>query len=174
MSEPLKNILRFVLLILLQVFVLNNVLVQGLVTPSLYLLFILLFPKTLPKWIVMILGLLLGLSIDIFMNTGGMHAAACVFIAFIRPEVLSLFISEKGMESSLITPSVKVMGWGSFLVYSTILTFIHHVIYYCLQIFSFNDIFYLAIKILSSTVITLLMIIIFELLFAPHREKSPA
>ncbi len=172
MSKLFRNIVRFVLLVFLQVFVLNNVLIQGLITPSLYLLFIILLPKDLPNWAVMFSGFLLGLCLDVFMNTLGMHAVACVFIAFLRPTILSILMPEKALESRRYTPSVKLMGWIPFLTYALILTFIHHVTFFSLEVFNFNDIFYLSLKILLSTILTLLMIVIFELLFVSPQVKS--
>jgi rod shape-determining protein MreD len=168
MNELIKNIIRFILLILLQVFVLNHILLHEFVTPSLYLLFILLLPINMPRWSVMICALLLGFCMDIFMNTQGMHAAACVLIAFLRPFIINV-LAPKGFETARVTPSVITMGWIPFLTYAAILVFLHHIVFFTLEVFDFHYIFYLAAKILLSTVVSVGLILLFEMLFASSK-----
>lgn len=172
MSNLLKNILRFILLLLLQVFVLNHILISGRVAPSLYLLFILLLPFHIPRWGLLFCGFLLGLSLDIFMNTAGMHAAACALIAFLRPLIINILRPQKGFEIGQVTPSVVTMGWVPFLTYAAILTFIHHLVYYTVEVFDFNNFFYLSVKILLSTALTIAMIMVFEMLFAGKKQAG--
>ncbi len=172
MSEFFKNILRFILLIFLQVFILNHILIYDFVTPSLYLLFILLLPFTMPRWAVMLCSFLLGLCLDIFMNTQGMHAAACVLIGYLRPALMNILTPQKGFDTLRITPSVSTMGWAPFLIYAAVLTFIHHIVFFTLEVFDFHDFFYISSKILLSTILTLVMIAIYEMLFIPFRPVS--
>jgi len=77
-----RNILRMFILILFQVFVLNNIQVSGYINPYMYVLFILLLPFETPRWLLLISGFAIGISIDLFANTPGMHASATVFMAF--------------------------------------------------------------------------------------------
>ena len=170
MSELLKNILRFILLLLLQVFVLNHVLIYALVAPSLYLLFVLLLPFNMSRWALMLCGFVMGLCLDIFMNTQGMHAAACVFIAFLRPVIMNILTPHKGFETTRPTPSIATMGWAPFLTYAAVLVFIHHIVFFTLEIFDLSNFFYLSIKILLSTVLSIVMIVIYEMLFT--RSKA--
>ena len=79
-----RNIARFLIVVLVQVLVMNNIQISGLIIPYVYILFILLMPFETPKWLLLINAFLLGLSIDFFSHTLGMHAAASVFIAWIR------------------------------------------------------------------------------------------
>lgn len=171
MNELIKNIARFILLILLQVFVLNHILLHEFVTPSIYFLFILLLPFDMPLWSAMISALLLGLCMDIFMNTRGMHAAACVLIAYLRPFVINV-LAPKGFEVPKVTPSVITMGWIPFLIYAAILVFLHHLVFFTLEVFDFHHIFYLAAKILLSTVVSVGLILLFEMLFASSKKIS--
>lgn len=168
MSDLLKNIIRFVLLILLQVFVLNHILFHAFVTPSLYFLFILLLPVNMSRWGLMVSGMLLGLCLDMFMNTPGMHAAACVLIAYLRPFVINVLTSQKGFELAAAgeTPSVANMGWIPFISYTAILVFFHHVAFFTLEIFDFHYTFYLALKILLSSIVSIGLILLYEMLFA--------
>src|SRR5690606_12959433 len=87
-NEIIINIVRFIVLVFLQVLMLNNVNLAGYINPYLYIFFFLLFPLDGDKFLLIFLSFLLGLSIDIFEDSGGVHAAACAFIAYIRPIVL--------------------------------------------------------------------------------------
>ena len=83
-----KNIIRFVVLILVQVLVLNHINFFGYLDPYLYVLFILMLPFEIPGWMLLISAFLLGLGIDLFSGTSGIHTAASVFMAFCRPAML--------------------------------------------------------------------------------------
>ncbi|UYQ93234.1 rod shape-determining protein MreD [Chitinophaga horti] len=165
MSVLLKNIIRFVLLLLIQVLVLNQVIIHNLVNPYIYMLFILLLPFNLPRPAVQLLGLLLGLSLDMFMDTMGIHAAACVFIAYLRPFILNVLSPQGGFEVTQKTPSITSMGTSQFATYVSILVFLHNIVYFSLEVFSFSSPFYLLLKILVSTAASLALILIYELLF---------
>jgi rod shape-determining protein MreD len=170
MSELLKNIIRFILLILLQVFVLNKVMLHGFATPYLYLIFILLLPFGTPTWALMIYALLFGLCLDLFMNTPGMHAAACVVIAYLRPFVLNLLSPQGGFETVKKTPSVTSMGWTPFMTYAIILVVVHHIVYFSLEFFDLHNILLLLVRILLSALVSVVLIVLYEMLFAPSRR----
>jgi len=85
----LKNIGRFVFLILFQVLILNNIQFSGYINPYFYIYFILLLPFETPRWLLLLSAFLLGLSLDAFTNTFGLNASACVLMAFARPFVIS-------------------------------------------------------------------------------------
>src|ERR1035438_10242339 len=93
-NKVVRNIIRFLVLILVQVIVLNNIQLNGFINPYIYILFIML-PFETPGWLLLVLSLVTGLTVDMFSNTLGMHAAACVFLGFCRPRIIS-FISQIG------------------------------------------------------------------------------
>lgn len=165
MSILLRNIIRFIFLLLLQVFVLNKILVHQLVNPYLYMLFILALPFNLPRPVLMLLGLLMGLSLDMFMNTMGMHAAACVLVAYLRPFIINILSPQGGFETTQKTPSMTSMGVSQFLIYAAILVFLHHTVYFLLEVFGFGNPLYLLLKVLLSTAASLFLIVLYELLF---------
>lgn len=167
MSELLKNIVRFILLILLQVFVLDKVVLHGYATPYLYMLFVLLLPFSMPRWGLMVVAVLLGLCLDAFSNTPGMHAAACLIIAYCRPFVINILSPQGGFETARKTPSVTAMGWMPFMTYAVILVLIHHAVYFSLEVFDFHNLLFLLLKIVLSTLASLVLIILYEMLFAP-------
>lgn len=165
MSVLLRNIIRFILLILFQVVVLDHILIEQHVNPYLYMLFILLLPFNLPRPALQLLGFLLGITLDMFSDTFGLHAAACVFIAYLRPFVLNILSPQGGFEVTQRTPSVTSMGASQYAIYVSVLVLLHNIVYFCLSVFSFADPLYLLLKILLSTVVSLFLVLIYELLF---------
>lgn len=165
MSVLLRNIIRFILLILFQVVVLDRILIEQHVNPYLYMLFILLLPFNLPRPALQLLGFLLGITLDMFSDTFGLHAAACVFIAYLRPFILNILSPQGGFEVTQRTPSVTSMGTSQYAIYVSVLVLLHNIVYFCLSVFSFADPLYLLLKILLSTVVSLVLVLIYELLF---------
>ncbi len=134
-------------------------------------MFIILLPFNMPKWLLLPLAFLTGFSMDLFMLTGGMHAAACVFIAFIRPYLIKFYTPITGYES-VSTPSLSELGVVWFTLFTITTIFIHHSIYFLLQVFWLNDIGYLLLKIIFSTLISTLLIVIFAFLFSSRRVRK--
>lgn len=166
MSNLVKNIVRFCLLILVQVYILNQVPpLHRLVTPYIYYLFILWLPFKMGRRTQMLLAFALGFTLDCFTNTYGLHAAACVLLAYIRPFLINVLISQEGTESNYYEPSIQSMGFTPYLTYVTILTFIHHTFLFFLQALQTGGYFYFLLKSLTSTAISLLLILLIELLF---------
>ena len=166
MSSLVKNIVRFCLLILVQVYILNQVPpLHRLVTPYIYYLFILWLPFKMGRRTQMLLAFALGFTLDCFTNTYGLHAAACVLIAYIRPFLINVLISQEGTESNYYEPSIQSMGFTPYLTYVTILTFVHHTFLFFLQALQTGGYFYFLLKSLTSTAISLLLILLIELLF---------
>src|SRR5690554_2947243 len=97
-NRAIKYPFQFILLVLLQVLILNNIHFSGFVNPYLYIIFILWLPFDIPKPLLLITAFFLGLVIDIFGSTLGMHASACVFMAFCRPFVLQLISPRDGYD----------------------------------------------------------------------------
>ncbi len=158
------NIIRFFALILLQVLLLNNIQYNGYINPYLYILFILMLPIATPGWILLLSSFLLGISIDMFSDTLGLHATACVFISFIRPGIINILSQKEAFEAGAY-PGIKYFSLKWFLSYSTILVIIHHSIIFFLEVFSLRDFFYTLISVVTSTIATLALIIIIQYLF---------
>ena len=139
MSNNLKNSLRFIILILIQVMVLNNVNLSGYINPFIYLLIILLLPFQIDRIWLLIIGFSLGLFIDLFSGgVIGLHAASATLASFVRPYLIRLLSSQREFDSNT-TPSLKDMGFSWFLGYTLLFTLIHHLYYFLLEKFSFHD-----------------------------------
>ncbi len=166
MSTLLKNFFRFVLLILLQVYILGNIHLHYMVTPYLYILFLLWMPFEMNRVWQMILAFILGFTLDSFNHNPGFHASACVLIAYIRPYLINLLIPQEGAETNYEEPSVKSMGGlVPYFVYAGLLTLIHHAWLSLLEAWQFADLWYFVSKAVLSTLVSLLLIMIAELLF---------
>ena len=166
MSNLVKNIVRFCLFILVQVYVLNNVPpLHHLVTPYIYFLFILWLPFKMGRKSVMILAFLLGFALDCFTKTYGLHAAPCILIAYFRPFLINVLISQEGAESNYNEPSIKSMGFTPYFTYIALLTLAHHSLLFLLQALQTGGVFYFILKTLLSTAVSLLLIFLTELLF---------
>ena len=171
MSVFVKNIFRFIFFILFQVYVLNKIEpLHRFISPYLYYLFILWLPFSISRFRLMIVAFLLGLSLDYFMMSPGLHAAACVLIAFLRPYIISILATKEFSEFSYREPSARAMGWRPYIVYVLILTLFHHVYMVFLEWLSFGGFIDFIIKIFGTTGISMLMIITVELLF-PRKLK---
>jgi rod shape-determining protein MreD len=145
--------------ILLQVLLLDNVQMSGYLSPYFYVIFILLLPFETPSWLILILAFLLGLSVDLFNGTPGMHAAASVFMAFARPFALKNFSPRDGYESTTF-PGVSYYGLEWFAKYTIILVLSHHLFLFFTEAFRFTDILYTLARIILSTALTSILIIL--------------
>lgn len=159
------NIVRFLLLIPVQVLILNNINFGGYINPYLYVYFVLLLPFEIPGWLLLIAAFLMGFGIDLFSHTPGLHAAATVLMAFVRPLVLRSVGSRKDYESGM-QPSIRDFGFVWFFTYSFILIFIHHLAFFFLEVFRFSNFFDTTVRIIYSTLFTLVFVIITQYLFA--------
>lgn len=149
---------------LLQVLVFNNIQVFSFITPFIYILFILLLPFETPKWLRLLLGFFMGLFIDMFSNTGGMHTASTVLIAFISPWVQSILSSKDEYEGGE-QPGIKHLGFKWFFFYSLILTTAHHIFLFYLEIFSFSGFFTTLYHALLNVIFTMVFIITSQYIF---------
>jgi hypothetical protein len=170
-SDFFRNIIRLAILIFVQVYVLNKIPhLHRFITPYIYYLFILWLPFSISRFGLLIIGLLTGLLLDYFMMTPGLHAAACVLIAYVRPFVIGILTPKDTSEFNYREPSPKAMQWTPYLVYVFILTLLHHGYMIFLEWLSFGTFLEFIIKVIATTGISMLLIFTVELLF-PRRLK---
>ncbi len=150
---------RFVILVAIQILIFNNIQLSGYINPYIYILFILLLPFETPGWLLLILGFLLGISIDIFSDTLGMHTIATTLMAFLRPFVLEIIAPRDGYESGS-NPRISFFGLSWFFRYAAILTVIHHFVLFYIEIFHFGGFFSTLLRVILSSAVTLFVIII--------------
>ena len=154
-----RNIVRFLVVILFQVLVMDNVMINGYMIPYIYLLFILLMPFETPRWTQLVLGFLLGMGIDLFLNTPGMHTAATVLVAFIRPYLLNLLAPRDGYDSDSF-PRIHYYGFLWFLKYTLIIVVIHHFLLFYLEVFQLKDFLSTLLRVILSSILSTSTIIL--------------
>ncbi len=160
---------RFIVLVAVQVLLVDHFSFGGYINPSLYILFILLLPFEIPGAVLLISAFLLGLSIDVFSNSTGLHAAATVFMAFMRPSVIKAVGAPADYEEHL-TPGIKDMGMRWFMIYSLLLIMLHQLAISILESFSFAEAGQIFIRMILSSIFTLLIIILVEYLFMNRKR----
>jgi len=174
MGQYVRYFVQFFIILLFQVLILNNVTLHWwtqpagfpVFTPYIYPLFILLLPFETPVWLLLLIGFVCGSVVDTFMNTPGMHACAMILIAYLRTNVLLALLPKNMKEYKQLSPSVKTMGWPPFLTYSAFLILIHHTTFFIIELWSLSNIGYLILKILASSLTTMLLIGVYLLLFS--------
>ncbi len=154
-----RNAARFIILVLFQVLVLNNIQFSGFVNPFMYVLFILLLPFEIPRWVLLVSGFLLGLSVDVFSNTLGLHASATLFMAFLRPYVLRVISPRDGYETGTY-PRVFYYGIAWFINYAIILVFAHHLFLFYLEVFRLSEFFRTLLRVILSSSFSILIIVL--------------
>jgi len=166
-STVIINIFRFILLLALQVIVFNRMDLFGFVNPYPYILFILLYPVNGSRAGLLLSSFALGILLDMFLNSGGSHAVACVTLAYLRP---TFFKFSFGISYEYQT--VKINDRLSSQRFSFILISIvtHHLILYLLEVFRFSLIGDVLIRTLLTTLFTLLTSIIIIYLIKPGKQ----
>jgi len=152
-----QNIISFILLVLVQVLALNNIQFLGYINPYIYILFILSLPVRLPQWVTLLLGFVLGITIDAFSNTMGTHAFATVLIAFLRNGIIKLFTSIE--EGNNPVPSFYTFGVEAYVKYVILMTLVHHTTLFFLEAFSFSLFWVVFFKVILSSIVTILIIL---------------
>ncbi len=168
-SLYLKNIGRFIFLVLFQVLILNHINLSGFINPYFYVYFILVLPFVTPKWVLLVSAFLIGISIDFFSNTMGINAAATVMMAFARPFVIKSISTGTEYEVGE-RPSLKNQDMKWFIYYCVILILIHHFVLFYLEIFRFREFFTTFVRVILSGAFTFLLVMLSEYLFY-RRQK---
>lgn len=163
-----RDIARFFILIVLQVMVVDHINFYGYANPALYIFFILLLPFEVPGWILLVSSFLLGFSIDIFSNSIGLHSAASVLVAFIRPWVIRLAGAPAEYEVNL-KPGIADMGLRWFFAYSLVLVVAHQFVFYTLESLRLFEMGLILLKTLIGSILTLSLLIMAEYLFMKKR-----
>jgi len=133
-----RLVILFILLVLIQVTILNQVTISGYINPQVYLLFILILPLNIPGWLLLFYAFVMGMAVDMFSDSLAIHTASTLFMAFCRPGIIRL-VSGSFEKDPGAQPSYKTMGGISLALYSVILILLHHVLLFFLEIFHFSE-----------------------------------
>ena len=165
--DTLIPLLQFVLLALAQIIVFNAINLLGYINPYPYVLFLLLFPFTVNRSLLLVIAFVTGIVIDIFSDSGGIHAAGCLTLAYLRPFALRIAFGVS-YEYNAIRIS-KTTLYERF-VYISSLVVAHHLILFSLEVFNVNSILYILQKTLFTSIFTIALCMLFTVLFGNHKK----
>ena len=166
MSVVVKNIIRILIILFFQVFVVTRIPpLHQFIVPYFYFVLILWFPFKTTRINLLVLGFLIGMAVDWFFKTPGLHAAASLLIAYLRPFVINLLLPKEATEWGTEEPNNKTMGSVPYAVYIIILTVLHHAYLIFLEWLQFGSFFYFIAKLFATALVSLLLILIADLFF---------
>ncbi|MDR0757559.1 MAG: rod shape-determining protein MreD [Tannerella sp.] len=154
-------VVKFLIYITLQVLLLNNLHLFGVATLFLYVYVIIRIPINFTRSQVIVIAFLLGLIIDMFTNTLGMHAAACALAGFFREPLLKAYTEREMLEEGV--PSSRRLGWSAYIKLTLSVVILHHVTLFLIESLSLSDPLFLMLRIVASVILTSICIFIIEL-----------
>lgn len=170
-TDLLKNIIRFILLVLVQVLVIQNVNLTGYIILLPYVMWIIMLPFETNRNMVLLASFLMGVCVDYFYDSSGLHAFACTAMGFSRYYVLKYISPREGYDPG-VEPTIEDMGLQWFLRYAGILVVIHHFFLFYLEIFRFSEFFSTLLRVVLSSAGTLGMIYLIQFLFFTNNRKT--
>lgn len=163
-NNYLSIILSFIIFTLAQVLVFDHFILYNTAFCLFYVGFLLFYPFDVGQLFYILIGFVTGLVIDIFNDSLGVHAAACVALTFIRPYWLSINVPRGGYEN-INTPNIKTLGLQWFIGYAFPLIFFHHAILIFVEAGNFYYFFNKLLKILTSSLLTFVILAIYQYIF---------
>ncbi|NNF21319.1 MAG: hypothetical protein HKN67_05210 [Saprospiraceae bacterium] len=164
-----RNITRALFILIIQVLLLKRIDISfqnfNYIHFTIYPLILALLPYKTSKTLVVLLGFLLGLFVDLFYDSLGVHAAACTLVAYLRPYILNLLSPTEGYKTDGLTSFVYGLPW--FMSYIGIFLFIHLISLYSLEAFSFVYLKEIVLRTIFSFIASLFLIVIGQLIFNP-------
>lgn len=169
MNKTALPIIRFVVLVLLQVLVVNHIRLGGYVHPYIYLIFIMLLPINIPNWQLLLLGFSLGLSVDLFTGTPGLHAGATTLMAFCRPRIIKLISGTLKFEN-IHEPNLNQLDGMWFFRYVFLMVFVHHFMLFLMESFSFHLFGQVMLRVMLSVPVSVFLIMMILYIFKTDRK----
>jgi rod shape-determining protein MreD len=152
-----KQLGRYVVVMLLQILLFNQLQLWGVCHPYIYIMCLLMLPITLPHSVDMLIGAVIGLIMDVFCNSMGIHIAACIMIMFIRPYLLGVLVNDKERLNEQI--HLRSIGMEALIKYTMILVVIHHLMVFSLAAWSWHHWFFVLMETIVSSIVTISIII---------------
>lgn len=162
LREIIQYSLLFLLYLALQILIMRNIVLFNYAFCFVYIAGILLLPAEVNRTLLLVLGFLAGLLVDIFYNTLGMHAAATLLVAYLRPFWISIQLEAKGA-TDRIDITIGELGLGGYLTFLLPLVLLHHATLFFIEMSSMVAIGYTLLRIVASTLFTTLIIVIVQL-----------
>ena len=156
----LSQFLWFVVMLVVQALLLNNIHLFGCSTPLLYVYVILMARRDFPRWGLLLFGFLLGLGVDMFSNTPGVGACSMTLLAFVQPMLMKLFLPRDSADD--FQPGIPSLGLMKFVYFSFISIFLFSLVFFTLEMFNFFNWTLWALSVGGSTLLTLLLVIVID------------
>lgn len=158
----IKQIGCFIVVMVLQILLFNQLQLWGVCHPYVYVLCLLMMPITLPHSVDMVIGAVVGLLMDVCCNSLGIHTASCILVMFLRPYLIAAFVNEKERLTEQI--SIRTIGFEAFIKYAVLIVMIHHLAVFMLAAWSWSHIGFVLAETVVSSMMTLLLIIGYSIL----------
>ena len=166
-STILANIIRFILLLAAQVVIFNNMDFMGFISPFPYVLFLILYPVDGNKLGLLGAAFALGIIMDMFCNSGGVHAASCLVLAYSRPAIFKFSFGLSYEYQTIKINDVLTPERFSFILISVV---IHHIVLFILEVFKISYLLDILIRTVSSTIFTIILCITLIYIFKPSKR----
>ena len=157
----MKNVKLFFWVLIIQIFILNNIQLSGYVNPYYYIIFILYFPTKNSKVTILLLSFIIGFIMDVFCYSYGTHAFASVLIAYLKILWTNKLNSNKDSEELFEMQNLSI---NQFIIVSIYFILIHHFVLFFLESFSFQELFVVIQTTLASSILTLILIVVHKFL----------
>ncbi|WP_036380171.1 hypothetical protein [Muricauda sp. MAR_2010_75] len=161
------NTIRFMLLVLTQVLIFNNLHFMGYINPMVYVIFFYWYPIKGNRALFMVISFLLGFCIDVFSDTLALHSMASLTIAYARPVIMRFCF---GVNYEFQNFSFKNTTKVQRITFLGLLIFIHQMVFFSLEILSISHFLLILKKVFTTGVVTLVLCILFSSLFSPQSE----
>ncbi|HYG02981.1 MAG TPA: Rod shape-determining protein MreD [Chryseosolibacter sp.] len=168
--DKIIQVISFFIYLLYQVLILKNIVMFNTAFCFLYVAYLFFLPVDTNNLLLMMIGLIMGISIDMFYDSLGLHAAACVFVMYLRNYYLSAITPQGGYDSSA-TPSIATNGIQWFLIYTFPLVFVHHAVLFYIEAGGFDMFWFTLWKIITSAIFTTVVTVIVQFLFPSGRYR---
>jgi rod shape-determining protein MreD len=163
--------LRLLLLLVIDIFIVSRLEIGIYFVPHIYFLSILMLPVRTSKSVLLLFGFFSGLIMDLFMNTGGLHAAATTMMAFIRIFTLRMYLAPED-EDNNISPGLYSFGFRKYLIYSSILILVHQLTFFSLEVFKIDSFLLVLLKTAASTALNVLLLVFIQMLLKKPAKKK--
>ncbi|PJB13297.1 MAG: rod shape-determining protein MreD [Flavobacteriales bacterium CG_4_9_14_3_um_filter_40_17] len=166
-NDVVQETFKFIVLILAQVLLFNRLVLFGHLVAYVYVVFLILYPVKERRNLFLFISFLLGLAMDMFMNSGGIHATACLLTAYFRPKLLR-FVYGVSFEHQTI--KVALSPISQLFSITILIVLVHHSVLFFLEAFSINLIFYALKKTILTGIFTTVLSLILITLFSKQKR----
>ncbi|WP_418991534.1 rod shape-determining protein MreD [Alistipes sp.] len=153
MYRTLPYFSLFLVTVLLQVFLFDNLTISIYLNPLVYVAFIALLPLDTPPVVVLLAGLAAGVAMDFAMGIAGVNTISTLLVAFMRGTLLSLLSRRDDLREGGV-PSVARLGRRTFLIYLVVLIVLHHAVFFLLEALSWAHLTHTLLRIAASSAVS--------------------